>query len=369
MTFSSDWVNDATLDQISDTFYSFQPGQSQINKYNTLINKHAGLNFEYAAAQNTNQLGIIANASRKRIANANKIAALLNGTRGKQNGNATAARKEESTSRYVAGDKRARSLVENNPDRKRQAVNELTEKINYYEQRNRALSEGRLIPTADGFPPELLDNDIQTWHRVNEKRSRQYQGLDPAYQTGDLNNPFTDYDKRRRLQKMGMVERDDGSFINEFPWVDDNRPPRTDADIRAKLPPDATHDEIDQFKSMKDSELYVEYGWPPRRDEVKRRPLAQAAFERALERHRIAREESMRTPGIVSQTPWVPSVRQPVYVPSQKHMNLEYPVETYMPNVSLDELRASQRVDALIRTENEKLFRMKDMLSDLNSTN
>ena len=385
MTFNSDWVNGSTLDNINDTFYSFEPNQSQINKYTTLVNKQAELNLEYASAQSTNKLGIIANAERKRNANARKIAGLLNSTLGKKNARETATKKEESTSRYVAGDKRARSLVENNPGRKRQAINELTQKINFYEQRNQALREGRLIPTTDGSPIEfddtpeeaearalfyeVLDNDIQTWNRVKEIRSRQYQGLDPSYQTGDLNNPFTDYDKRRRLQKLGMVERDDGSIINEFPWVNDNLPPRTDADIRTKLPPDSTQDEIDHFKSMTDSELYVEYGWAPRRDEVKRRPLAEAAFQRALERRRIAREESMRTPGIVSQTPWVPTVRQPVYIPSQKHMNLDYPNETYMPSVSLDELRASQRVDGLIRTEDAKLSRMKEMLRDLDSTN
>ena len=185
------------------------------------------------------------------------------------------------------------------------------------------------------------------------------------------------------MQKLGIVGRDeDGSLINEFPWLNNNRPQRTDAEIRSMLPPDATRDEIDHFKSMNDSELYVEYGWAPRRDEEKRRPLAQAAFERALERQRIARQELMRNPGTVVDailgsenshlhfhSPWVPSTRQPVYVPLQKHMNSDYPVETYMPAVSLDELRASQRVDALIRTEDEKLSRMRGMLNDLNSTN
>ncbi len=374
MAFNFDWVNGSTINEVSDTFHSFEPNQSQINKYNDLSSKRATLNLEYSNAQRSNQRGIIANAERKLNDNARSIASLLNGTRGKQNSRLTATRNEESTSRYVGGDKRALPLVANNPRRKRQAVGALTQQINFLEQQNQGLRQGLIIPTADGNLPEfddtpeeaearklfydLLDNDMKTWQNVQKIRSKQYQGLDPTYQTGDLSNPFTDYDKRRRLQKLGIIEHADGSLINEFPWLRNDRPPRTDAEIRAKLPPDATTDDIEHFQTMNDSDLYVEYGWPPRRDEKKRRPLAEAAFQRALAKQKIVRQELMRSP-------WVPSTRQPMYVPSQAQMNQDYPNETYMPSVSLEMFRAAQRVDHRIRTEDEKLTKMREMLNNL----
>ena len=399
MELNSDWVNRSTINQVTDTFHSFEPNQSQIIRFNALASKHVQYNLDYANAQLSNKRGKIGNAERKLNNSARSIASVVNGARGNQNGRATATRHEESTARYVAGDNRAFSLVAREPSRKRKAIGQLTSQINELEQRNQGLRQGLIIPTDDGDLPEYddtpdeaearalfyaaLDNDISKWRQVREIRGKQYNGLDPAYQTGDLNNPFTDYDKRRRLQNLGVIGNDeDGSLVNKFPWLSDNRPPRTDVEIRTMLPPYATRDEIEHFKSMKDSELYVEYGWAPRRDEAKRRPLAEAAFQRALERQRIAREELMRNPGIAVKailgsenshlhfhSPWVPSTRQPLYVPPQSRMNADYPDETYMPTVSMPMLQASQRVDRRIRTEDAKLTDMRERLSRLSEMN
>ena len=399
MELNSDWVNRSTINQVTDTFHSFEPNQSQINRFNALASKHVQYNLEYSNAQLSNKRGKIGNAERKLNTSARSIASVVNGARGGQNARVTAARQEESTDRYVGGDNRAFSLVAHEPSRKRKAIGQLTSQINELERRNQGLRQGFIIPTADGDLPgyddtpedaeardlfyDLLDKDISTWRGVKEIRGKQYHGLDPAYQTGDLNNPFTDYDKRRRLQNLGILGRDeDGSLINKFPWLSNNRPPRTDAEIRTMLPPDATRDEIEHFKSMKDSELYVEYGWPPRRDEEIRRPLAEAAFQRALKRQRIAREELMRNPGTAVEailgsenshlhfhSPWVPSTRQPLYVPQQSRMNADYPDETYMPTVSMPMLQAAQRVDRRIRTEDAKLTDMRERLSRLNEMN
>ena len=386
MELNSDWVNRSTINQVTDTFHSFEPNQSQINRFNALASKHVQYNLEYSNAQLSNKRGKIGNAERKLNTSARSIASVVNGARGGQNARVTAARQEESTDRYVGGDNRAFSLVAHEPSRKRKAIGQLTSQINELERRNQGLRQGFIIPTADGDLPgyddtpedaeardlfyDLLDKDISTWRGVKEIRGKQYHGLDPAYQTGDLNNPFTDYDKRRRLQNLGILGRDeDGSLINKFPWLSNNRPPRTDVEIRTMLPPDATRDEIEHFKSMNDSELYVEYGWAPRRDEAKRRPLAEAAFQRALERQRIAREEFTRNPGVTADSPWVLSTRQPLYVPSQSQMNANYPDETYMPAVSMPMLQAAQRVDRRIRTEDGKLTDMRERLSRLNEMN